>query len=67
MDEPLADLSSLGFIALCQLATRHVKVALSGQGADELFGGYAKHRAAAIAGHRQRVPARFDAAPHRAR
>jgi asparagine synthase (glutamine-hydrolysing) len=49
MDEPLADLSSLGFIALCELARRHVTVALSGQGADELFGGYRKHRAAAYA------------------
>jgi asparagine synthase (glutamine-hydrolysing) len=48
LDEPLADLSSLGFLALCQLAARHVTVALSGQGADELFGGYTKHRAAAI-------------------
>jgi asparagine synthase (glutamine-hydrolysing) len=48
LDEPLADLSSLGFLALCQLATRHVTVALSGQGADELFGGYVKHQAAAL-------------------
>jgi asparagine synthase (glutamine-hydrolysing) len=50
MDEPLADLSSLGFLALSELAARHVTVALSGQGADELLGGYRKHRAAAIAG-----------------
>ena len=56
MDEPLADLSSLGFIALSELAARHVTVALSGQGADELLGGYRKHRAAAIAGAWQRVP-----------
>ncbi len=49
MDEPIADLSALGFIALCELAARHVTVALSGQGADELLGGYRKHRAAAIA------------------
>lgn len=49
MDEPIADLSALGFIALCELASKHVTVALSGQGADELLGGYRKHRAAAIA------------------
>jgi asparagine synthase (glutamine-hydrolysing) len=49
MDEPLADLSSLGFLALCRLARQHVTVALSGQGADELLGGYRKHRAAAVA------------------
>ena len=46
LDEPLADLSSLGFIALSELAAHHVTVALSGQGADELLGGYRKHRAA---------------------
>jgi asparagine synthase (glutamine-hydrolysing) len=39
MDEPLADLSALGFRALSELASRHVTVALSGQGADELFAG----------------------------
>jgi asparagine synthase (glutamine-hydrolysing) len=56
LDEPLADLSSLGFFALCELASRHVTVALSGQGADELFGGYRKHQAAAFAGRWQRLP-----------
>jgi asparagine synthase (glutamine-hydrolysing) len=56
MDEPLADLSALGFIALSELAARHVTVALSGQGADELLGGYRKHRAAAIAGAWSRLP-----------
>ena len=44
LDEPLADLSALGFLALSQLATQHVTVALSGQGADELLGGYPRHR-----------------------
>jgi asparagine synthase (glutamine-hydrolysing) len=56
LDEPLADLSALGFGALCELASRQVTVALSGQGADELFGGYRKHRAAAIAGRWERMP-----------
>jgi asparagine synthase (glutamine-hydrolysing) len=56
LDEPLADLSSLGFIALSELAARHVTVALSGQGADELLGGYQKHRAAAIVAMWNRVP-----------
>ncbi len=51
VDEPLADLSALGFIALSELAARHVTVALSGQGADELLGGYRKHRAASIVGN----------------
>jgi asparagine synthase (glutamine-hydrolysing) len=56
LDEPVADLSSLGFLALSELAAQHVTVALSGQGADELLGGYRKHRAAAIAAGWQRVP-----------
>jgi asparagine synthase (glutamine-hydrolysing) len=56
MDEPIADLSALGFHALCQLAAGHVTVALSGQGADELFGGYQKHRAAALLGGWGRLP-----------
>ena len=50
MDEPLADLSALGFYELSELASQHVTVALSGQGADELLAGYRKHRAAAISG-----------------
>ena len=56
LDEPLADLSALGFLALSELASRHVTVALSGQGADELLGGYAKHKAAAAAARWQRIP-----------
>lgn len=47
LDEPVADLSSFGFFALSELASKHVTVALSGQGADELLGGYSRHRAAA--------------------
>jgi asparagine synthase (glutamine-hydrolysing) len=61
MDEPLADLSSLGFFALSELAASEVTVALSGQGADELLGGYRKHRAAAIAGAWSRLPGALQA------
>jgi asparagine synthase (glutamine-hydrolysing) len=50
LDEPVADLSALGFLALSDLAARHVTVALSGQGADELFGGYGRYRSIALAG-----------------
>jgi asparagine synthase (glutamine-hydrolysing) len=57
LDEPLADLSALGFEALSQLAARHVTVALSGQGADELLGGYKKHRAASLVGAWNSLPA----------
>ena len=48
LDEPVAELSAVGFLALSRLATQHVTVALSGQGADELFGGYRKHRVAGL-------------------
>jgi asparagine synthase (glutamine-hydrolysing) len=65
MDEPLADLSSLGFLALSELAAREVTVALSGQGADELLGGYRKHRAAAIAGTWSRLPRPIHAGANR--
>jgi asparagine synthase (glutamine-hydrolysing) len=56
LDEPVSDLSSVGFLALCEMAASHVTVALSGQGADELFGGYLKHRVASLAEYWHRVP-----------
>jgi asparagine synthase (glutamine-hydrolysing) len=56
LDEPLADLSALGFLALSKLARQHVTVALSGQGADELFAGYERYRNAALAGRWRRLP-----------
>lgn len=40
MDEPLADPAAIALYFVSELAAKHVKVALSGEGADELFGGY---------------------------
>ncbi|MEK7176753.1 MAG: asparagine synthase (glutamine-hydrolyzing) [Patescibacteria group bacterium] len=39
-DEPVADPSAIGLYFLAREASKHVKVVLSGEGADELFGGY---------------------------
>lgn len=49
LEEPIADVSCLGFLLLSGLARTEVTVALSGQGADELLGGYRKHEVAAMA------------------
>lgn len=40
MDEPLADPSAIALYFVSRTAAEHVKVALSGEGADEFFGGY---------------------------
>ena len=40
MDEPLADPSTIALYSIAELASEHVKVITSGEGADELFGGY---------------------------
>ena len=40
MDQPHADPSCVALYYVCKIASEHVKVVLSGEGADELFGGY---------------------------
>lgn len=40
MDEPLADPAAVALYFVCNLASQKVKVVLSGEGADEIFGGY---------------------------
>lgn len=40
MDEPLADPAAVALFFVCKLAAEKVKVVLSGEGADEIFGGY---------------------------
>lgn len=54
-DEPYADSSAIPTFVLCRLARQHVKVALSGDGGDEVFAGYRRYRS----GHYQDVVRRW--------
>jgi asparagine synthase (glutamine-hydrolysing) len=56
LEEPITDLSCLGFLLLSRLAREHVTVALCGQAADELLGGYPKHLVAHAADRLRRLP-----------
>ena len=57
LDEPIGDPAAINTLLMCQAAReRGVKVILSGMGADELFGGYRKHRACLLASRYGRLP-----------
>lgn len=55
-DEPSADAGALPVWFLSRLSKTKTTVSLSGEGADELFGGYLTHRANHLAGMARRVP-----------
>lgn len=44
MDEPLADPSAIALYFVAEIASKDVKVVMSGEGADELFAGYLNYR-----------------------
>ena len=55
-DEPFADSSALPTWYLSQLTRRHVKVALSGDGGDEMFAGYDSYRGHLLSERLRKLP-----------
>lgn len=66
MDEPLPNPSAVPLYFLSRLAARHVKVVLSGEGADELFGGYACYRECRLFAQYEKLPQAVRSAAARA-
>jgi asparagine synthase (glutamine-hydrolysing) len=57
LDEPTADPAVIPTYMISRFAREHIKVALSGEGSDELFGGYPTYIGARLAEHYLRIPA----------
>ncbi|WP_248580528.1 asparagine synthase (glutamine-hydrolyzing) [Nocardioides sp. InS609-2] len=57
-DAPVSEPADIAVAQLAKAARQHVKVVLSGEGSDELFGGYPKYRYAGATTLANRLPAR---------
>jgi asparagine synthase (glutamine-hydrolysing) len=57
LDEPVADPAVIPTYMISRFAHEHIKVALSGEGSDELFGGYPTYIGASLAEYYLRIPA----------
>ena len=56
LDEPVADPAVIPTYMISRFAREHIKVALSGEGSDELFGGYPTYMGARLADYYLKVP-----------
>jgi asparagine synthase (glutamine-hydrolysing) len=56
LDDPMADAAAVPLWFVAREASRHVKVVLSGEGSDELFGGYAIYRQPGLVRAGERLP-----------
>ena len=57
LDDPMADAAAIPLWFIAREARRHVKVVLSGEGADELFGGYGVYYQPSVVRAATRLPA----------
>ncbi|MBY0372163.1 asparagine synthase (glutamine-hydrolyzing) [bacterium] len=64
LEEPIADAAALCSYLLCQAARSKVSVLISGQGADEIFGGYPVYQAGRIAGSMRALPESLNRLMH---
>src|SRR5450755_2985594 len=56
LDDPMADAAAVPLWFVAREASRHVKVVLSGEGSDELFGGYAIYHQPGVVRAGERLP-----------
>lgn len=65
LDEPFADHSCLPVYYLAKLARKYVKVCLSGDGGDELFGGYDRYRYQLLSNYYNKLPKLIGSNTHK--